>query len=353
MRTLLKSALLLAPIVALPLLGGCHAASKATPYAALRSGCPAAKVKVIKQDGSDAQLDTCGVYEDWHWHAFNGWEYVGASANQPLAAPAPVADQDGDGVPDTVDACPVVAGIPSADPAKNGCPLPLDGDGDGIVDNEDACPTVAGVKSDVPGKNGCPLPLDADGDGVTDDVDACKDIPGVATTDPATNGCPGDRDGDTVRDDLDKCPDEAGEPNEDPALNGCPKGAIVVTDTQIVINDRIEFALGRSEIRKESFGLVDRIAQVLKDNPQIKKVEIQGHTDNTGPAQLNRNLSDARAKSVMKALAQRGIDKDRMTAKGYGPDRPVASNDTEEGKQKNRRVQFDIIDPPPPAAPAP
>ncbi len=97
---------------------------------------------------------------------------------------------------------------------------------------------------------------------------------------------------------------------------------------------------------------------MLKDHPELLKIEIQGHTDNTGPKYLNTMLSDRRAKAVMKALVQRGIDAKRMTSKGYGPDKPVATNDTDDGKQRNRRVQFEITEKkakpaaavPPPAA---
>jgi hypothetical protein len=225
---------------------GCVSGAKATPAAALRSGCEASKVEVVRQEGHDVVLNVCGVYEDWRWHPLNGWEYSGPSSEQPLRAPVdadfdgvpdevdacpatagvssldpaingcpPAADQDSDGVPDAFDKCPDVIGVAQADPAKNGCPP--DADGDGVIDSQDACPDTAGVTNADPKKSGCPA--DADGDGVTDAADACPTV--AAAT---ANGCPPDADGDKVPDAADACPDKAGVGNADPASNGCPEG---------------------------------------------------------------------------------------------------------------------------------
>ncbi|WP_437958249.1 OmpA family protein [Sorangium sp. So ce119] len=289
----------------------------------------------------------------------------------------PVKDRDGDGIPDADDACPDVAGVGSADRAKHGCPPPKDADHDGILDAVDACPAVAGVASPDPKKNGCPPPGDRDKDGITDDVDACPDqagpasddpkangcppppdrdsdtipdpsdacpeIPGVATTDPATNGCPGDTDGDGIRDDKDACPNEKGKADEDPKQNGCPV-AVRVTETEIVILQQVQFDTGKATIRPVSDELLDEVAGVLKDHPEILKIEVQGHTDDRGTRQFNTKLSQARAESVQRALVERGIAADRLQAKGYGPDVPIAENKTEAGRQKNRRVQFNIVE---------
>ncbi len=326
-----------APYAIFLLLPACVSTGKAIQYASFRSNCD--KVEEVHQDGHKAVLSVCGVYEDWQWHGFNGWEYGGPSAEQPLLTPM---DADADGVPDTADACPTVAGISSLDPTKNGCPPPADADTDGIPDEGDACPQQPGVANVDPQKNGCPPPGDSDGDGITDDVDACPQVRGIASPDPKKNGCPGDTDGDGIDDPLDACPNEAGKADPDPTKNGCP--AVQVKGDQIVINDRIEFATGKAEIKSVSDQLLDDLAQVMKDHPEIKKIEIQGHTDNQGPAVLNRMLSRNRAKAVMKALETRGVNANRMTAKGFGPDQAVASNDTPEGRQANRRVQFQITD---------
>jgi hypothetical protein len=251
-RTWLGSNLLAPTLMAAALLvgAGCSSATKAFPAASLRSGCNAGKIKVVQQDGSSVTLDVCGVHEDWKFHAWNGWEYVGASANQPLP-PQPV-DADADGVLTDVDACPYVAGIASLDATTNGCPPPPDGDRDGIADHLDRCPGEIGVSQEDPAKNGCApdadgdsiadskdacadkagvanddaskngCPADGDGDGVIDAEDACKDVAGVADADAAKNGCPADTDADGIADSLDACVDEAGEANEDAAKNGCP-----------------------------------------------------------------------------------------------------------------------------------
>jgi outer membrane protein OmpA-like peptidoglycan-associated protein len=232
--------------------------------------------------------------------------------------------------------------VASEDPKKHGCPLPKDTDGDTIVDPEDACPTVAGVADPDPKQNGCPPP-DKDGDKVPDKSDACPDIAGVATNDPATNGCPPDTDGDTIRDDKDACPHEKGKPDPDPQKNGCPV-AVRVTETEIVILQQVQFDFAKATIRPVSNPLLDEVAGVLKDHPEILKVEVQGHTDNKGARAYNLKLSQSRADAVMNALIQRGVAPDRMQAKGYGPDVPITDNRTEVGRQQNRRVQFQILE---------
>ncbi|MFO0547871.1 MAG: OmpA family protein [Polyangiaceae bacterium] len=296
----------------------------------------------------------------------------------PATAPPPIPDTDGDGIFDDKDACPTVPGVPDPDPTKNGCPPPeKDRDRDGILDKEDACPDEPGkphpedrskngcpdrdrdkdtiidevdacpdepgIPSDDPKKNGCPPPKDKDGDGIIDDVDACIDIPGVASSDPKQNGCPPDTDGDGFRDDLDACPKEKGVDDSDPSKRGCPK-LVRFTEKEIVILEQIQFDFGKATIRKVSDPLLDSIAQVLKEHPEVLKLEIQGHTDNKGSKTLNQKLSQDRANAVRDALIKRGIDGNRLTAKGYGMDVPIADNKTDEGRAKNRRVQFVITD---------
>ncbi len=266
----------------------------------------------------------------------------------PLPANDP--DRDKDGILNEKDACPDVPGVPNADPKKNGCPE-KDADGDGILDDVDACPTEPGVPSDDPKKHGCPL-RDKDGDGVTDDVDACPDIAGVKTDDPKTNGCPPDTDGDGFRDPDDACPKEKGVDDPDPSKRGCPK-LVRVTDKEIVILEQVQFDFGKSTIKRESDPLLDSVAQVLKEHPEILKIEVQGHTDNKGSKQLNSKLSDDRAKAVKDALIKRGVDAGRLVSKGYGPDKPIADNAKEDGRAKNRRVQFIVVDKKAPAGPNP
>jgi OOP family OmpA-OmpF porin len=199
---------------------------------------------------------------------------------------------------------------------------PMDSDGDGVVDDMDRCPgTPMGVKVD---ERGCPW--DSDGDGVYDYLDQCPDTPrGIRVDD---RGCPLDSDGDGVYDHEDQCP-------------GTPKGAKVDERGCWVIRD-IRFATGKAEITKDSYPELDGIVGVLERNPALV-LEIQGHTDNKGSASFNQQLSERRAQSVLEYLVGHGIDRSRLRAAGYGLTRPVASNDTAEGRAKNRRVELKPI----------
>ena len=117
-----------------------------------------------------------------------------------------------------------------------------------------------------------------------------------------------------------------------------------VSESEILILDQVQFDTGKAVIKKVSDDLLDQVASVLREHPEITKIEVQGHTDDRGYRALNDTLSQARASAVMKAMIQRGIAADRLTAKGYGQNRPLVENTTEEGRQKNRRVQFIIVE---------
>jgi outer membrane protein OmpA-like peptidoglycan-associated protein len=286
-----------------------------------------------KQDRPDRDGD--GIFDDEDACP----DVKGVKTDDPKTNGCPP-DRDGDGILDDDDACPDVKGVKTDDPKTNGCPPDQDTDGDGILDKDDACPKVKGVKSDDPKKNGCPP--DRDEDGIPDAVDACPDVKGVKTDDPKTNGCPPDTDGDGITDDKDACPEEKGPPDPDPAKNGCPR--VHVTDKEIVILEQVQFDTGKATIKKVSDGLLDAVAEVFKDHADILRVEVQGHTDNRGTPNLNKGLSQRRAEAVLKALAARGIATGRLEAKGYGQDVPIGDNKTDEGRQKNRRVQFKILE---------
>jgi outer membrane protein OmpA-like peptidoglycan-associated protein len=255
--------------------------------------------------------------------------------------PPPPNDRDGDGIPDEDDACPDVPGVRDPVRALNGCPP--DRDNDGIPDGEDACPDQIGPRDPDPKKNGCPLPSDRDNDGIPDDKDACPDVPGSADPDPKKNGCPGDRDKDGIPDDKDACPDEKGPADPDPKKNGCPK-EVRVADDQIVLLEQVEFDLGKATIRAQSNRLLGTIVQVLTEHPEVTKVEVQGHTDNRGAADENMKLSQRRAEAVRDALVKRGVAPERLTAAGYGSNKPIMSNLTTIGRQKNRRVELRILE---------
>ena len=118
---------------------------------------------------------------------------------------------------------------------------------------------------------------------------------------------------------------------------------VVVTASSITIAEKIQFSTGSSEILPVSFSLVDEIAKVLADNPQIELIEIDGHTDSTGTAAINRKLSQQRAEAVLKYISGKGVGGKRLVAKGFGPDKPIADNKTDDGREKNRRVEFNIL----------
>lgn len=119
---------------------------------------------------------------------------------------------------------------------------------------------------------------------------------------------------------------------------------VEVRDNKIEIHEKIQFAVNKATILEASFSLLDEIAGVIKNAPHIKKIAIEGHASSEGNKAVNLKLSDDRAKSVMKYLIDHGIEKARLTAKGFGSSKPIAENDTEEGREKNRRVEFNIVE---------
>ena len=232
-------------------------------------------------------------------------------------------DRDADGVADTLDSCPDVQG----DPAHGGCPP--DGDGDGLADAEDRCPEQSGT----PGLRGCP---DGDGDGLADRDDRCPTVPGLA----ADAGCPPpDRDGDGVVDAQDDCPDEAGVA----ARKGCPEPKVTVTATKLDISEKVFFETGRAVIERGSYGVLDAVAAALVAHPEILRVRVEGHTDDIGTAATKRTLSQRRAASVCTYLSGKGVDAARLDPKGLADTVPLALNTSDEGRAKNRRVEFVIV----------
>ncbi|HRI66465.1 MAG TPA: OmpA family protein [Polyangium sp.] len=232
---------------------------------------------------------------------------------------APPPDRDEDGIPDKLDACVSIKGITSSEPLLNGCPeAPSDRDGDAIPDDYDACPAKAGIATFVHRTHGCPKIIDKDGDTVADADDACPDEKGVA---------PPDGDG---------CPKKPEPPQNPPQLND-------LMDHSITIVQEIYFQRGTAILQPESEPFLQAIAKVFVEHPEVELVEVQGHTDDTGNDELNRRLAQDRAEAVVKWLVKHGVANDRLTPKGYGASEPVASNDTEEGRAKNRRVRFIIL----------
>jgi OmpA-OmpF porin, OOP family len=209
-----------------------------------------------------------------------------------------------------------------------------DRDHDGVPDELDKCPDEPGPKEN----DGCP-DVDTDGDGIPDRLDACPREPGSKEMD----GCP-DRDGDQIPDREDKCPDEPGPAEND----GCPvvgEPLVQLETKQIRIRGSVLFDTGMATILPQSYPLLDEVVQVLKDNPSIGPVRIEGNTDSRGGREYNLDLSERRAKSVLDYLAKHGIKRSRLRTIGYGFDHPVATNETALGRAKNRRVEFRLLGP--------
>jgi outer membrane protein OmpA-like peptidoglycan-associated protein len=228
-------------------------------------------------------------------------------------------DRDRDGVGDQGDRCPTT---PSGTPVDAvGC---SDVDGDGVVDPQDRCAgTAAGVQVDA---TGCPM--DGDRDGVPDAADRCPATSAGTPVD--ANGCPRDGDADGVPDPSDRCPTTPAGVTVD--ATGCePPRAIVL--------EGVNFLSGSAKLTLDSQGPLNRVVTALNERRDLRVV-IEGHTDNVGNRDANVRLSKARADAVRAYLVSKGIAASRLSTIGYGPDQPVASNDTPEGRAQNRRVQL-------------
>ena len=220
-------------------------------------------------------------------------------------APDPLADRDGDGIPDVRDKCPNEPEDKDGFEDDDGCPDP-DNDKDGILDAADKCPNEPEDFDGFEDEDGCPDP-DNDHDGVLDPSDRCPNEPGPASND----GCP-------------------------------PKFEFInVTQEKIELKQAIFFQTAKAVIMPKSFGLLGEVAAVLKARTSMH-VRIEGHTDSRGAHAYNVRLSQARADSVKAYLVGKGIGSDRMEAKGYGPDQPIENNKTAAGRERNRRVEFMI-----------
>lgn len=230
-------------------------------------------------------------------------------------------DEDGDGVADEQDACP---GLPG-DPKLAGCP---DTDGDGLADVEDACPQAAGKPED----QGCP---DTDGDGLTDQLDACPELPGLAEY----KGCPpADTDGDGLTDAEDQCPEAAGTA----ANKGCPEPKQAIREVLDSASYAVQFESGKDILLESAKSTLDQIAAIMKEYPAYQLV-ISGHTDNQGDEEDNLRLSENRAKACFEYLRAKDIPAARLSYAGYGGSQPVADNASPEGRARNQRVEFDLI----------
>ena len=216
-------------------------------------------------------------------------------------------DTDGDGYPDSVDGCPTEKEDGKPPQATDGCPGSPDRDGDGILDVDDQCPDKAEDKDGVQDEDGCPED-DADNDGIPDVQD--------------------------------KCPTEPGPRSKIAEKNGCP--LIKAGDDEIAILEPIEFEFGKAIIKPVSFPILDEVVKLMKARGKMR-IGVYGHTDNRGADALNMRLSKERARACMNYLSKNGIAQSRLESEGFGPTKPIADNGTDEGRARNRRVEFKIL----------
>jgi len=298
-----------------------------------------------------------------------------------------VPDSDGDGLPDSRDACPRDAEDRDGYNDEDGCP-DLDNDGDGVPDKDDGSPDASGFGScrndpeDRDGffdSDGCPEP-DNDDDGFLDRRDgpidatgygACRDQAEDLDGHDDLDGCPDyDNDGDGVPDLVDGpvdasgfgvCRDSPETKNDYRDDDGCPDSApksVRVTQFKIEILEKVFFQYDKAVIKPESFALLDEVARVLVEAPELTRIQVEGHTDGAGTVDYNDRLSQRRAESVVAYLSEHKVDPRRLVAMGYGKSRPLVTGPAamrERGRAMNRRVEFVILEvngqPHTPAAP--
>jgi OOP family OmpA-OmpF porin len=218
-------------------------------------------------------------------------------------------DTDGDGYPDSVDACPTEKEDGKPPQATDGCPGGSDRDGDGIPDVDDQCPDKAEDKDKVQDDDGCPED-DADSDGIPDVQD--------------------------------KCPTEPGKRSPIAEKFGCPSLIEMGSDGSVQLLKPIEFETGRAVIKPTSFPILDEVLDLMKGRPSMR-IGVYGHTDSKGTPANNLRLSKERAAAVRNYLQGKGIAASRLESEGVGQTKPVAPNETDDGRAKNRRVEFKIL----------
>jgi OOP family OmpA-OmpF porin len=213
-----------------------------------------------------------------------------------------------------------------------------DKDNDGVSDSKDACPELAEDQDGYQDDDGCP-DLDNDKDGISDAQDKCpndaEDKDGFEDSD----GCPDlDNDKDGVADAQDKCPNQPETMNGIKDDDGCPDVEVKAPEDNFVL-EGVNFRTGSADLTEDSYAQLDKVVEALVKYPD-RRFEIAGHTDNAATDRVNLKLSLDRANSVRDYLLKKGVDAQRLVAKGYGSSRPKADNKTAEGRTLNRRIEF-------------
>jgi OOP family OmpA-OmpF porin len=234
-------------------------------------------------------------------------------------------DSDGDGVPDYLDKCPNTPTAMEVD--EFGCVK--DADSDGVPDKIDKCPNTP--KGKEVNEEGCP---DSDSDGVYDNLDKCPDTPAGAPVE--NDGCPKDSDGDGVPDYKDECPNTPAGTQVDEV--GCAKADTVA----VTLRGDTNFEFNRAELLPAAYPILNDLAATMKRDAK-SRWRIEGHADAIGSDSYNMDLSRSRAESVANYLVTQGIDRSRLDVVPYGESMPVATNDTQEGRAMNRRVEIKMI----------
>ena len=250
-----------------------------------------------------------GITDGWGNPSFR--VLLGAGYSPVVPPPEPEPDTDGDGYIDSLDVCPYDPEDFDGFEDHDGCP-DFDHDRDGILEPTDQCPNEAEDVDEFEDADGCPDP-DNDADGILDPDDGCPNEP------------------ETVNDyqDEDGCPDIV---------------PIVVTTTHIEIGDKIFFDFDSENIQTRSFDLLDAIAVTMTEHQELLVIQVEGHTDTQGPESYNQRLSQRRAESVIDALVERGVERERLSPLGFGESRPVVDEETEAAHEANRRVEFLILE---------
>jgi outer membrane protein OmpA-like peptidoglycan-associated protein len=253
-------------------------------------------------------------------------------------------DRDGDGLLDSVDQCPDDPEDFDGFEDQDGCPDP-DNDKDGILDKDDLCPNNPEDKDGFQDKDGCPEP-DNDNDRILERNDSCPNDPETYNGFEDKDGCPEpDNDNDRILDRNDSCPNDPETYNGFEDKDGCPdRGKVLIEENQIVILEKIYFETDSAEIQQRSYPIIDAVAATLIGNPQITMIEIQGHADERSSDEYNVRLTRDRAAAVLEALVQRGTDRRRMRSGGYGERCPIDPSHNEAAWEKNRRVEFKILE---------
>ncbi|HEY4182279.1 MAG TPA: choice-of-anchor D domain-containing protein [Kofleriaceae bacterium] len=247
-------------------------------------------------------------------------------------------DADGDGIKDSVDACPKEAEDKDNYQDDDGCPE-ADNDNDGIDDADDKCPLQAEDKDGFEDSDGCP-DLDDDGDGIPDTKDKCpkqaEDKDGFQDDD----GCPdNDDDHDGVIDELDQCPKEPETINGNQDDDGCPDAGdpgIVLTPSAIEMLEPVNFKA--QSLAKNSSNILGQVAATMRAHPEILRIKVMVHVQQGSDGEKDQALTDARAAAVKDAIVKNGINPDRVASQGMGSSKPLIA-----GKHSKYDERVEII----------